>query len=158
MFCYQCEQTFQGTASIKLGVCGKNPDVAVLQDLLLYLVKGLSQIAIIGHKYNIVFINKALFTTVTNVNFDLQSIAIKIHEYVKFRDNIFTTSEVGWPGITHITSKDFSPVIDQPLKFIGFAQDIKQGYVITGFACNAIKSFVLGQPYLCSFLPMFLNC
>ncbi|MGA8242718.1 MAG: hypothetical protein WB818_19250, partial [Desulfobacterales bacterium] len=44
MFCYQCEQTAKGTGCTVLGVCGKKPDVAALQDLLLYALMGLSQV------------------------------------------------------------------------------------------------------------------
>ena len=48
MFCFQCEQTAKGEGCTKIGVCGKQPDVAVLQDLLIYAVKGLSQVAVEG--------------------------------------------------------------------------------------------------------------
>ena len=46
MFCYQCEQTASCQACVKIGVCGKTPDVAALQDLLIYAVKGLSLYAV----------------------------------------------------------------------------------------------------------------
>ena len=45
MFCYQCEQTAQGTGCTQQGVCGKDPQTAVLQDLLVYAVKGISTFA-----------------------------------------------------------------------------------------------------------------
>ncbi|MCK7506214.1 MAG: hypothetical protein MZV70_20510 [Desulfobacterales bacterium] len=48
MFCYQCEQTAKGTGCTVLGVCGKQPEVAALQDLLLYTLMGLSQVAVDG--------------------------------------------------------------------------------------------------------------
>ena len=76
MFCYQCEQTAGGKACTKVGVCGKQPDVAALQDLLVYALKGLSQVALEGRKVGVndqdvgSFICKALFSTLTNVNFD----------------------------------------------------------------------------------------
>ena len=44
MFCYQCEQTAKGEGCTKIGVCGKQPEVAALQDLLVYALKGLSSI------------------------------------------------------------------------------------------------------------------
>jgi hydroxylamine reductase len=50
MFCYQCEQTAKGTGCTIQGVCGKQPDVAALQDLLLYTLMGLSQVAVEGRK------------------------------------------------------------------------------------------------------------
>ena len=50
MFCYQCEQTAKGTGCTVQGVCGKKPEVAALQDLLLYTLMGLSQVAQAGRK------------------------------------------------------------------------------------------------------------
>jgi len=76
MFCYQCEQTAGGTGCAKMGVCGKNPQVAALQDLLVHGAKGVAQYAhrarALGAKDESVdhAVVRALFTTVTNVNFD----------------------------------------------------------------------------------------
>ncbi|MBN1232438.1 MAG: hydroxylamine reductase [Candidatus Coatesbacteria bacterium] len=76
MFCYQCEQTNQGTGCTKFGVCGKDPHVAALLDLLIYVTKGISMYAHLARKLGKVdddinrFTIEALFTTVTNVNFD----------------------------------------------------------------------------------------
>jgi hydroxylamine reductase len=76
MFCYQCEQTAKGTGCTVLGVCGKQPEVAALQDLLLYSLMGLSQVAVAGRKVGVsdpdvnVFTVKAAFSTLTNVDFD----------------------------------------------------------------------------------------
>ena len=50
MFCYQCEQTANGTGCTKIGVCGKKPDVAALHDLLIYSLKGLSAVAVAARK------------------------------------------------------------------------------------------------------------
>ena len=76
MFCYQCEQTAKGTGCDVFGVCGKDPKTAALQDLLLNLAKGISMFAHraaqLGAKDPDIdkFVIEALFTTVTNVNFD----------------------------------------------------------------------------------------
>ncbi len=76
MFCYQCEQTAKGTGCTVLGVCGKQPEVAALQDLLLYTLMGLSQVAVAGRKVGVsdpevnVFTVQAAFSTLTNVDFD----------------------------------------------------------------------------------------
>ena len=92
MFCYQCEQTAKGEGCEKVGVCGKQPDVAALQDLLVYAVKGLSLVAVEGRKVGVndhetnVFTMKALFTTLTNVNFDAEDIAGYIKRCVKIRE------------------------------------------------------------------------
>ncbi|MGD9262398.1 MAG: hydroxylamine reductase, partial [Desulfobacterales bacterium] len=48
MFCYQCEQTAKNEGCTKIGVCGKQPEVAALQDLLIYAAKGLSAVAVEG--------------------------------------------------------------------------------------------------------------
>jgi hydroxylamine reductase len=76
MFCYQCEQTAKGTGCTVLGVCGKEPATAALQDLLVYALKDLSryanrarQLGSVDKAVNI-FTVKALFSTLTNVDFD----------------------------------------------------------------------------------------
>ena len=76
MFCNQCEQTAKGEGCTKAGVCGKPHDVATLQDLLVYALIGLSIAASEARRKGIddhdadVFTVKALFSTLTNVNFD----------------------------------------------------------------------------------------
>ena len=77
MFCYQCEQTAGGKGCTKMGVCGKTPEVANLQDLLIYQIKGISNYAKVlveqGERMDktiVSFIENILFTTLTNVNFD----------------------------------------------------------------------------------------
>lgn len=76
MFCNQCEQTAKGVACEVAGVCGKKPEIAALQDLLLYAVKGLSLYANEGFKVGVVdnkvnrFTCEAVFSTLTNVDFD----------------------------------------------------------------------------------------
>jgi len=76
MFCYQCEQTAKGSGCTQFGVCGKDPEVAALQDLLIYAAKGISMYAHragrLGQRDHDVdvFVVEALFSTVTNVNFD----------------------------------------------------------------------------------------
>ncbi|GAA0219663.1 hydroxylamine reductase [Metaclostridioides mangenotii] len=77
MFCYQCEQTAGGKGCTKVGVCGKTPDIACMQDLLIYQLKGISSYAMLliekGEKIDkdiVSFVENSLFTTLTNVNFD----------------------------------------------------------------------------------------
>nr|UWI48587.1 hydroxylamine reductase [Clostridioides difficile] len=77
MFCYQCEQTVGGKGCTKIGVCGKTPEIAALQDLLIYQLKGISCYAKVlldnGEKVDkdiVSFVENSLFTTLTNVNFD----------------------------------------------------------------------------------------
>ena len=81
MFCFQCEQAAQGTGCTKIGVCGKQPDVAALQDLLVYALKGIAfwgeKARAAGKKDSEIdrFMIEGLFTTVTNVDFDAEDIA-----------------------------------------------------------------------------------
>ena len=77
MFCYQCEQATGGTGCTKIGVCGKKEDIQSLQDTLEFGVKGIAAYAYhareLGQKDEQVdaFMHEALFSTLTNVDFDL---------------------------------------------------------------------------------------
>lgn len=80
MFCNQCEQTQNGTGCTEVGVCGKDPDVQSLQEILLYGLKGMAAYANHARRLGKVddevsaFIEEALFSTLTNVNFDMESL------------------------------------------------------------------------------------
>ncbi|MEJ2476931.1 MAG: hydroxylamine reductase [Desulfobacterales bacterium] len=92
MFCFQCEQTSKGEGCTKIGVCGKQPEVAALQDLLIYAIKGLSLYAVEGRKVGVSdlevdrFTSKALFSTLTNVDFDPARFVELINETVEHRE------------------------------------------------------------------------
>ncbi|HOV90493.1 MAG TPA: hydroxylamine reductase [Syntrophorhabdaceae bacterium] len=94
MFCYQCEQTAKGEGCTKVGVCGKQPDVAALQDLLVYTLFELSLYAVEGRKFGIidsevnVFTVEALFGTLTNVDFDPERFVDLILRSVALRDRL----------------------------------------------------------------------
>lgn len=95
MFCYQCEQTANGKGCTRLGVCGKTPEIANLQDLLIYQVKGIScygkVLSELGHpieKAVIAFIESVLFTTLTNVNFDAEVHVQLLQESQKIKDSL----------------------------------------------------------------------
>ena len=87
MNCNQCEQVAKG-GCIKIGVCGKQPDVAVLQDLLIHAAQCLSLVAVAGRAQGVVdhevnrFVRKAVFSTLTNVDFDPARLAELIREVV----------------------------------------------------------------------------
>jgi len=94
MYCYQCEQTAKGTGCTVAGVCGKDSRTADLQDVLLEVSIGVSMIAnrlrkqgIVNHEAD-TFIVEALFTTVTNVNFDPETIVKFINKGVQLRDGL----------------------------------------------------------------------
>ncbi|XVG96131.1 hydroxylamine reductase [Eubacteriales bacterium KG127] len=97
MFCYQCQETAGGKGCTKVGVCGKSAEVAILQDLLIYTVKGISQVVFDG-KIAVESINeinkavvKSLFITITNANFDADMIAEQILHMIKMRDQLAKT-------------------------------------------------------------------
>jgi hydroxylamine reductase len=91
MFCYQCEQASQGTGCTAIGVCGKKPDVAALQDLLVYTLKGIAfwadKARANGTKDQEIdrFMIDGLFTTVTNVDFDPEAVSKFVTEAVRLR-------------------------------------------------------------------------
>ena len=94
MFCYQCEQTAKGQGCEKIGVCGKQPEVSDLQDLLVYALQGLSIYAVEARKAGITdeeansFTCSALFSTLTNVNFDQKYFLEAIPRAVKIRETL----------------------------------------------------------------------
>ncbi|MDD2484629.1 MAG: hydroxylamine reductase, partial [Eubacteriales bacterium] len=94
MFCFQCQETAKGTGCDVRGVCGKTEEVAKLQDLLIYTLKGLSQLIVKGKiesvnlpKQNHALL-KSLFMTITNANFDERALENQIREVAKLRDDL----------------------------------------------------------------------
>jgi len=94
MFCYQCQETARGTGCDIKGVCGKNEEVANLQDLLIHTLKGVSEIVIIGKLdvKDISHVNhellNSLFMTITNANFDQDALHNQILKVIKIRDEL----------------------------------------------------------------------
>ncbi len=94
MFCFQCEQTAKGKGCEVIGVCGKDETTADLQDLLVYALKGLSQVSLKAREKGITdrdterFMLAALFSTLTNVNFDPDRLLGLIKETLKRRDEL----------------------------------------------------------------------
>ncbi|MHB1006293.1 MAG: hydroxylamine reductase [Chloroflexota bacterium] len=94
MFCYQCEQTAGGKGCSAIGVCGKDPESAVLQDLILFTTEGISLFADhlrqrgSGDREADLFALEALFATVTNVNFDPERLAEIVRRGVAIRDRL----------------------------------------------------------------------
>ncbi|MGO9612054.1 MAG: hydroxylamine reductase [Dissulfurispiraceae bacterium] len=94
MFCNQCEQALKGEGCTELGVCGKHSDVAALQDVLVYALKGLSLFALEGKKVGVndhdadVFTVKALFSTLTNVDFDPDRFVTLINDCAEIRERL----------------------------------------------------------------------
>ncbi|MGL5756625.1 MAG: hydroxylamine reductase [Paraclostridium sp.] len=98
MFCFQCQETAGCTGCTKFGVCGKSPDLARMQDLLIYTTKGLSEVTtrlreegnlIDPEVNNLVTIN--LFTTITNANFDDEVFYERVKETLKTKERLLST-------------------------------------------------------------------
>ena len=95
MFCYQCQETAGCTGCTRVGVCGKKPDLAAMQDLLVFVTKGLSAVTTqlraegveistdINH-----LITLNLFVTITNANFDKDAIVSRIHTSLEVKRNL----------------------------------------------------------------------
>ncbi len=94
MFCYQCQETAKGTGCTIAGVCGKSEKVANMQDLLIYVLKGISIFSTKARSLGIErdevnkFVFDGLFMTITNANFDQERFVTKIREGLKLRDEI----------------------------------------------------------------------
>ena len=94
MFCYQCQEASQGIGCTVRGVCGKTDDVANLQDLLVFTLKGISYLNLKAREAGVNkdktdrFLIEGLFSTITNVNFDKNFFINKIKEAVALREEI----------------------------------------------------------------------
>lgn len=95
MFCYQCEQTAGGKGCTNIGVCGKTPEVAAMQDLLIYQLKGIgyygSKLIEKGEKIDksiVSFVEDSLFMTLTNVNFDPNAHIIMLNKSQKVKEEL----------------------------------------------------------------------
>lgn len=88
MFCNQCEQTAQGKGCTKIGVCGKQPEAADLQDLIVYALRGLSLVALKARAKGVIdpqtdhLAARALFSTLTNVNFDTEALSTLLTQVI----------------------------------------------------------------------------
>jgi hydroxylamine reductase len=113
MFCYQCQETAQGKGCILKGVCGKTAEVAGLQDLLMYLMKGISKLTTTLRKQGVEsstankFIVDGLFMTITNANFDSSRFVSKIKPVFNSFIIITMSNEKSSTLVTYIERKLF---------------------------------------------------
>ena len=167
MFCYQCEQTANEKGCTQFGVCGKTPEVAALQDLLIYFLKGLSQVAIEARKHEItdeevdIFTCKALFATLTNVNFDPNRIVALIQKTVELRESLKKQVEavrgtIPTDGPVNFVPKDSINELVEQGRLVGIKSDPTINpdvnslhwlliYGIKGVAAYADHAFILGH-------------
>jgi hydroxylamine reductase len=173
MFCNQCEQAANGVGCSISGVCGKNPEVAALQDLMLYGLKGLATYADKAREYGAsdetidLFVFEGLFTTVTNVDFDPVQIAAKLRTCYDLKEKARAMYETACrektgahaPAITTgpaawVIAADLEGLVKQ-----GEAQGVKGqhtdpdilsaieivNYGLKGMAAYADHAYILGQ-------------
>ncbi len=94
MFCFQCQEAMNNKGCTKVGMCGKTADLAALQDLMIYTVKGISELGVKADEIAFEmqgmdrFLIEALFMTITNANFDKDRFFEKIKEGLKLRDEL----------------------------------------------------------------------
>ncbi len=168
MYCNQCEQTSKGLACTMAGVCGKKPEVAALQDLLLYAVKGLAIYSQAARQQGIVdleinrFTTNALFSTLTNVNFDPERFQDMINECVALREEMKSKLAAAGQDLpsndaaaTFVPASQLVDLIKQG-EAIGFLVDQKIDadilslqelliYGLKGVAAYAYHANILGQ-------------
>jgi hydroxylamine reductase len=126
MFCYQCQETAGCSGCTQMGVCGKKPEVAAMQDLLVYVSKGLSAVTTqlrkegtkVSEETNHL-ITWNLFTTITNANFDNEAIIARIHNTLSVRRTLILqvkdTSGLPEAAFWDIKTKDGSDASDDVL-------------------------------------------
>ena len=111
MFCNQCEQTLHGTGCSKAGVCGKQPEAAAVQDLIVYALRGLALVALDARAKGVMVPEtdrlciKALFTTVTNVNFDQEALLAILRQVVQARKTLARQAGV----VNNLPAANFEP-------------------------------------------------
>lgn len=152
MFCYQCEQTANGKGCTKLGVCGKTPEIANLQDLLIFQIKGISCYGKVLQdegqhidKNIIRFIENVLFTTLTNVNFDSKVHVELLNELQRIKENLRTiTGELH--NQTSYATYDLPETKTQMLKDAQFAGIMYSAIRIATGLADAFGTDVNGLP------------
>ncbi|HBQ86338.1 MAG TPA: hydroxylamine reductase [Syntrophomonas sp.] len=165
MYCNQCEQTGRGVACTVSGVCGKKPEVAAMQDALLYTLKGLAMYAHEAEKQGELdseigrFTAEAIFATLTNVNFDPERLAALIKKAIAWREDLkhqFGGSRAALDAaMKFIPAETIDGIIEQGEK-IGLLIDKKADadiqslqelllYGVKGVAAYAHHAAILGQ-------------
>ncbi len=169
MFCEQCEQTASGQGCHQWGACGKSPEVNAVQDLLIYLLRGLAPVALRANQLGIStqeidrFTCEAIFATMTNVNFDRHRFTDYIRRAIAYREKLKTKieqatgSKENWSAISCF-EPDFEESLstqgeDIALKFISqaganvdiFSLKLTVLYGIKGVAAYAFHAQEMGQ-------------
>lgn len=127
MFCYQCQETAQNKGCTRVGVCGKKPDVANLQDLLIWVTKGYSEVLVKLRAQGVETtkeqnhrVSLNLFTTITNANFDLEAIRVRVNDTIDEKNAALSglTDQNGLSEAALYTEKD-PAAQDEKAKTVG---------------------------------------
>lgn len=168
MFCNQCEQTAKGIACTTIGVCGKQEDIAALQDLLTYALQGLSLVAVEGRKVGIVdnavdrFTAEGVFACLTNVDFDSSRFQAWINRAVELREELKAkvtaaggNSSFDAPQATYTPAADITELAAQGaaldlINNLDANEDLRSlkqiaVYGVRGLAAYADHAAILGQ-------------
>jgi hydroxylamine reductase len=168
MFCYQCEQTGKDSGCMKVGVCGKQPDVAALQDLLVYTLEELAFYAVEGRKAGIndkavnLLTIEGLFHTLTNVDFDPARLKSMIERTVAARDTLIAQIKAKGGNTSFVAGKALikpEPTIEglvQQGQGVGLKETAHENadlnslkhtvlYGLKGVAAYAYHAQILGQ-------------
>jgi len=162
MFCYQCQETAKNTGCVVKGICGKTEETANLQDLLIYVLRGISiygektkETGGSDNKYGL-FIARALFATITNANFDNDRLITLIREGLKLRDELKEKCESNIPKELHDSAVWFSDDVaefDKKAREVGILsaenEDVRSLrelliYGLKGIAAYADHAAILG--------------
>jgi hydroxylamine reductase len=168
MFCFQCEQTAKGEGCTKIGVCGKTAEVAALQDLLVYALKGLALVANEARRHSIDlaevnrFTNEATFSTLTNVDFDPARFQGLVSRCAALRDELKSKvkqaggrAEFGHDAAAFVPASSIEALVAQGEKTGGVrapaadadAQALRELliYGLKGVAAYADHAWILGK-------------
>ena len=127
MFCYQCQEAAGCTGCTVRGVCGKDENLAKAQDLLIYVVKGISVYAAKGREVGVVnkevdtFVMESLFATITNANFDRNVFIEKIRKGLRLREEL--KKELVKAGVSLENSNANENWVNKMLSFVGFKKE-----------------------------------
>jgi hydroxylamine reductase len=169
MFCEQCEQTASGQGCHQWGACGKSPEVNSVQDLLIYILRGLAPVALRARELGLsthsvdVFTCEAIFATMTNVNFDQKRFTTYIRQAIAHREQLktqiqqVTGSSQDWSALSRYEPNFDDSLAEQgqeiALQFISqsgtnvdiFSLKLTVLYGIKGVASYAFHAYEVGQ-------------
>lgn len=158
MFCYQCQETANGKGCQLIGVCGKKPEVANAQDLLIYLLKSIGVAANLCKPHQpqcperkgiYDFVNDALFSTITNANFDVESIYNRIDKAISLRNRLISRLKekgINVPDMDMITWNGNRSEYEEKAKTVGILnckdEDVRSLKELTMYGLKGMAAYL----------------